>query len=214
MGEYVKINGTETKIGTCESLYYTTAKQFKNALPEMTCEGSMKPSEYLTSGEFRFRFPFPDEDNIGIGEHDEFNRGYLIHLNRKDPDVEALFPRADQEWPEMTGRLTSSTQGHLSAYAKAKNPNIGGDSVHIEIVAQKAMKNGTLAVVWRDPYSGNMCRIENPEEAITLARAILHTVNPKYGSKQQIEFIMELCRRITEGYGVTFDNPEPELIEN
>ena len=64
MGEYVKINGTETKIGTCESLYYTTAKQFKTALPEMTCEGSMNPSEYLTSGEFRFRFPFPDEDNI------------------------------------------------------------------------------------------------------------------------------------------------------
>jgi hypothetical protein len=215
MGEYVKIRGTETKIGTCESLYYTTFQAFSKEFKYMKkCDGGDTPTNYLTSGEYRFRFPFPDEDSIEIGDHKDFNRGFLVQLSRNNPDVETLFPRADAEWPKITGRLTSDYQPSLSAYAEGKNPNQGGDIVSIEIVAQKPLKNGTLAIVWRDPYSGNMCRIENPEEAILLCRAILKTVNLKYGSQEQGKFIIELCKRISQGYGVSFDNPNEDRINS
>lgn len=56
-----------------------------------------------------------------------------------------------------------------------------------------------------------MARFEDPEEAITLARAILHTADPKEPDSQRTKFIMTLCQRIVEGYGVTFDEPVKEV---
>jgi len=205
MGEYVKINGESVKIGTCEDLYYVTIPQFKKSLPNMEhAEGSTDPKDYLTDGVSRFRFPFPDEDDSEIGSFEDYQRGWHVRLNRADEDVAKLFPKGEDWWEEVCERVSNKYQSHLSVLARCENPNKDAAFVDIEIVQQKVLKNGHNAVVYRDPYTGNKARIEDPEEAITLARAILHTTSKKTPDP----FTMEMAKRIVEGYGVTFDVPE------
>jgi len=205
MGEYVKINGESVKIGTCEDLYYVTIPQFKKSLPDMEhAEGNAKPEDYLTDGVSRFRFPFPDEDKAEIGSFQDFQRGWHVRLNRADEDVAKLFPKGDNSWEEVCEQVRSKYQPHLVVLARCENPNKDAAFVDIEIVQQKVLANGHNAVVYRDPYTGSKARIEDPEEAITLARAILHTTS----KKNPDPFTVEMAKRIAEGYGVTFDVPE------
>lgn len=72
MGEYIR----DTKLGTCENLYYSTFEQLKNT-KEFSAD---EKSDFLKidSG-YRFRFPFPDE-NINIGTHEDHDRGFLITI--------------------------------------------------------------------------------------------------------------------------------------
>lgn len=209
MGEYVKLAGESVKIGTCEDLYYCTIPQFKRRLPNMKKEdGSAEPKEYLTDGVSRFRFPFPDEDKVAIGNHENFERGWHVRLNRADEDVSRLFPKGEDWWEEVRERVSSKHQKHLTVVARCENPNKDSAFIDIEIAQQKVLKNGHHAVIYRDPYTGNKARIEDPEEAITLARAILRTTS----KTDPDPFTVEMVRRIAEGYGVTFDKPEPELV--
>lgn len=205
MGEYVKIKGESVKIGTCEDLYYVTIPQFKKSLPDMEQEeGSTDPKSYLTDSVSRFRFPFPDEDGSEIGSFENWQRGWHVRLNRADEDVAKLFPKGD-DWEEVCERVSSKHQPHLTVLARCENPNKDAAFVDIEIVQQKVLANGHNAVVWRDPYTGNKARIEDPEEAILFARAILHTTS----KTNPDPFTLEMAQRIVEGYGVTFDKPEP-----
>lgn len=72
MGEFIR----DTKLGTCESLYYTSYQQLKDAKQF----GAAEKADFLSldSG-YRFRFPFTDE-NIPIGTHEEFDRYMLIEV--------------------------------------------------------------------------------------------------------------------------------------
>jgi hypothetical protein len=206
MGEYVKIAGESVKIGTCEDLYYCTIHQFKKSLPDMKkAEGNAEPKDYLTDGVSRFRFPFPDEDKLGICEQEDFQRGWHVRLNRADEDVAHLFPKGEDWWEDFCDRVSSKYQSHLTLFARSTNPNKDAAYVDIEIVQQKVLKNGHNAVVYRDPYTGNKARIEDPEEAIRLARAILHTTD----RKNPDPFVLEMSRRIVDGYGVTFEIETP-----
>lgn len=209
MGEYVKIKGETVKIGTCEDLYYCTIAQFKKSLPDMTQEdGNAMPKDYLTDGVSRFRFPFPDEDDSEMGSFENFSRGWHVHLNRADEDVAKLFPKGEDWWKQVCERISSKHQRHLTLLVRSENPNKDAAFVDIEIVQQKVLKNGFHAVIYRDPYTGNKARIEDPEEAILFARAILRTTS----KTNPDPFTMEMAKRIVEGYGVTFDQPEPELV--
>lgn len=68
MGEYVKYNGQEVKIGTCEDMYYLRADQVH--LVQHT-EGNVHPVKDGEAGAIRFRFPWPSEDSVQPGAFDE-----------------------------------------------------------------------------------------------------------------------------------------------
>jgi hypothetical protein len=72
MGEFIR----DTKLGTCESLYYTSYEQLK-ATSKFT--ESEKASFLKLDSGYRFRFPFTDE-NVPIGTHQEFDRYMLLEV--------------------------------------------------------------------------------------------------------------------------------------
>ncbi len=73
MGEYIK----DTKLGTCENLYYTTYPALKKT---KEFSASEKEEFIKVDSGYRFRFPFPDEYNVSIGMHKDDDRGFLIDI--------------------------------------------------------------------------------------------------------------------------------------
>jgi hypothetical protein len=84
MGEYVKINKEEVKIGTCNLMYYTSYEKFANHLPFMEkADGSDKPENYLKSN--YWRLPFSDEQNLIFGDiTGSFDRCITLKICRSD----------------------------------------------------------------------------------------------------------------------------------
>lgn len=65
MGEYIGINGTTVKLGTCEDLYYVRYEELEHVIASgwtKKREGNLEPRDYLSTEGFRYRFPFPEED--------------------------------------------------------------------------------------------------------------------------------------------------------
>jgi hypothetical protein len=76
MGEYAirKSDGTEVKIGTCESMYYL---RFEDRYKVTAKHGNVDPVKDCT--QIRFRLPFPDEDAIEIGQYGNHERGQPLY---------------------------------------------------------------------------------------------------------------------------------------
>ena len=97
MGEYVKYKGSETKIGTVESIYYVSFEKYQKALNRnqlSKLDGNDFPENYMKPAAFKFRFPFPDEDKLAFGDIIEpFNRGIPVKIDQAafaDPDMQAI----------------------------------------------------------------------------------------------------------------------------
>jgi hypothetical protein len=86
MGEFIRHNGEEIKIGTLENLYYTSYGKYTTELKagRLSPDGSTSPESYaLPDSGFRFRFPFPDEDKLAFGEIiGPWNRGIPITIEQ------------------------------------------------------------------------------------------------------------------------------------
>ncbi len=80
MGEYIRIDGEELKLGTCEDLYYVTYDQARELLTRaVQVPGNLPPREYLDpKHQWRYRFPFPEEDGRAAGSFDDFNKGRVF----------------------------------------------------------------------------------------------------------------------------------------
>lgn len=182
MGEYIKYHGEEFKIGTVENLYYTSFQKYLDALKSgalRQLKGNASPESYaLPDSGYRFRFPFPDEDQLKFGQYpDNFERGVPITCNVKDYGPDA---------PESAGT---------------------GTQFLIEISQQKLVhreEDGKLilALVCRDPLTGEKFRIEDDEEMKKLLGQIVRnhiSVENDIGKKK---FYRTLAIRILKGYRV------------
>ena len=72
MGEFIK----DTKLGTCENLYYTSYPQLEKS---QMFNSQEKYSFLKVDSGYRFRFPFTDE-KISIGYHEDYDRYLLLEV--------------------------------------------------------------------------------------------------------------------------------------
>lgn len=208
MGEYILLNGQETKIGTCESLYYVTFEMLQGWIAlgiTRQAGGNEPPSEYAKpdSG-FRFRFPFPDEDGKDLLSIGDFDRGYTLsapagfmdevdHIEKWHP-VHPIGQQHGGYHFNVSYPCPSSkafTQQTVVKRSHGERPTV------IQIVSQKYVQAETThgqARLWtcaRCAYCGATFRM-NPETAIKL---VDHEISV-YGEIRHTE----LFRRMLAGY--------------
>lgn len=169
MGEYIKRNKTEYKIGTCENLYYTTFQEYKKAFKNgelSSMGGNDTPANYL-NGSYRFRFPFPDEDHVKMfGIYPDFDKSILFKIP-KTAGIEIChgetFFRTDntvKHAPAVGFNLPciQSKDFTLKKYDWSYTANF----TIFEIVQQKPI-DGQLQVIVRCPYCRASCRLDEKE---------------------------------------------------
>lgn len=139
MGEYAKrkSDGTEIKIGTCDSMYYLRYEDRDKVIP---MGNNVNPA--IETGLF-FRLPFPDEDKVLPGDYDKFNRSYMLSSYFTDPTT-----------IENTGRIQLRHDNGLllsvTCYHGEKLPEESKDlkaawknkSWSYELVSIKSLPNG------------------------------------------------------------------------
>ena len=194
MGEYLG----DIKLGTCESLYYTTFSQLAS------CNLPGK-GEYLDPRNgYRYRFPFPDEDGTPIGTYQDYNRGFTVACD-------GLREWFDNEHGTVSSSIGGWYQQGASHNSGCPNVNISvpcpqggsmGDVKHsplpqqfyVQIVQQKQV-DGKLWTVVRCPYCGTMIRLPH-EQANILVDALIEQRHD------------EIAMRVIAGYLVGEDAPE------
>ena len=201
MGECVKYKGDYVKIGTCESLYYTTYKQMdelnkKRLLKE--ADGNLNPDKYLkVNSGFRFRFPFPDEKDIKFCMYDDYDRGVIVkvpkHLGVK-MFHDRLFIRTDEISRVKKGApaigieipcvLSDNNNTKLFDWDKTTELTV------FEVVQQKYVTseegNIEFQLVIRCPYCGAMSRISY-DEMVSIAKWVFtHRLHYDHLRKQII----------------------------
>lgn len=196
MGEYIKLHGEPTKLGTCEDLYYCTFQALQHwAGIADRVPGNLEPREYLNpKWGFRYRFPFPDEDNMGIGSHDAFNRGLLLPCINKDAPI-VLAPREHDYH-----RVSINCNGTHNVNVRVPCPASGNlthhspipSTVPVELVQQKQV-DGNLVPVLRCGWCGSKYRI-TIDESRWLFNHLIH--NEGGNSK----LWHEIAARIAAGY--------------
>lgn len=207
MGEYVNYKGESIKIGTCESLYYTTLEQFRAALPDMTKEsGNLSPEEYLNPDyKFRFRFPFPDEKNRELGNYDNYDRGYLLSFPRSLGVTmchDTMFFRTDEKVkaaPAIGFRLPCPSGDNWPRDIECFDWSHALGNTILEVVRQGIITSPDeitpgavveVQTIVRCPYCGSLSRLSREE-----AQAIADYYEKKGTDEQK-----EITRIILDGY--------------
>lgn len=188
MGEYIKYKGNEIKIGTCESLYYTSYQKYAQALQEgqlSSVPGNVPPEAYAKpdSG-YRFRFPFLDEDKLPLGDIGSFgyNRGVPVKI---EPVKEQ---ETNEEWKTIAGK-----------------------QLQLEIIQQKLVHREAdgkqcLALVVRNLESGDAFRIEEDPAIRKIIRDILSSHILKVASAEDRNFYRKIAFRIRNGFRLELSN--------
>lgn len=217
MGEYIKYNGQEVKLGTCESLYYTRLDQLERAVAVDILEkigGNLEPAEYLDpKNGFRYRFPFPDEDNIDIGEFKDYEKGLIIQLQPEDRDLadfdhEAIFHSCHPKGggynvnvstpcPQSKDFDWTFTQQPDNAIKKLQHSPI--DWRIVEITQQKQV-DGEVWTVIDCPYCTAKIRIHR-DSALKLVHSIeAGYINQRDQTDTSRAYYLKVCKRILDGY--------------
>jgi len=200
MGEYLH----NVKLGTCESLYYTTYNQLKNWLV------SGKENFLKVNSGYRFRFPFPDEKNRRIGDYDNFDRGYLINIPKGIFEM-----NHGQKWVRTDDlKINAPVMGfNIDCPTKINNARRWNyeETESFEIVQQKLVidensKQTELQLVLRCPYCGEMARASFDEANKIAEYLFKEAENWLKSDKNKANELKEIAETILEGYF-------PELIE-
>ena len=115
MGEYMKIDGVELKLGTCDGMYYVRRaelEEYRHRARKMEANGEL--SSYLATDIGLFwRFPFPSED--GQGPREWADRDY-------QPTSPALWVP-----DELRDQVTHSSCQQTLAANVGRAPDFDGD---------------------------------------------------------------------------------------
>lgn len=213
MGEYAMYEGSEIKIGTCESLYYLRADQAH--LISGYDLGSEQARKY-----FRYRFPFPDEDQIEPGAFDKYDRGFRVDgarevLKMAEHDtiqfkasggylVSLPCPEQDSEdgFDASKGTVTLG-DGSTHPYRVGRNGFAGA-----LFVQQQRWWDGALVTVMACAC-GALWRLETLAQAepVIVALRSMADLEERRDSKTLARFLHTVADRITAGYEMTPDAP-------
>lgn len=199
MGEYIK----NTKLGTCENLYYTSYPQLK----QTTLFNDSEKSGYLKidSG-YRFRFPFTDE-KIAIGTHENYDRYILLEI----PDNigvsimhDKVYQRCGFEngqhkhWQEYGVKFDCPQDDEKQSQRDTKVMRYNNEGkLLLGIIQQKyttqqgGEKLVTIAIC---PYCGERCQLDHNE-----VKAIIQHYE-KFENSDDITFILNNLYIAEKGY--------------
>lgn len=189
MGEYIEYKREIVKLGTCESLYYSTYQQFISALRDgqlFHLANNDYPSNYARpdSG-YRFRFPFPDEKGIPIGKYSDFDRGVEVLMESN------LFPEYKKETELFKMEILQQKLAHREVDGKL-----------------------CLMLVWRDPENRESYRLEDHNEVKNIVKQIVkhHIVNNPDAERKR--FFREIASSVLKGYNLPKDLSVVKKNEN
>jgi hypothetical protein len=194
MGEYLH----NVKLGTCESLYYTTFDQLNN------WQVSGKHEFLKINSGYRFRFPFPDEKRP-IGDYSDFDRGYLIELPKGVFEMEhgKKFVRTDSQLQIKAPAIGFYVACPTKIEGRRRWEHEETESY--EIVQQKYVTDEEtgepmLQTALRCPYCGNIARA-SLTEANKIAEHLVKVGKDLQGRDNQkgLELI-QIANIIIEGY--------------
>ncbi len=206
MGEYVKYQGQEIKLGTCEDLYYARLGQLEAAVAVGVLEGldgNLNPTEYLDpKNGWRYRFPFPEEDDIDMGDFKDYNKGLVIQLQPEDYGI--------IEGMEHNDTWHSCHVNHAYnvnvAHPCPQSPDFSKVAKHspidwriVEITQQKQI-NGEVWTIIDCPYCIGKARIDK-EDALKLVHSIeVGYINCRDATDSNKEYYQKVIDRIMAGY--------------
>jgi len=215
MGEYLKVNGKEIKLGTCESLYYVRLSDLQEiealGISE-TIDGNESVKEYLDPASlYRYRFPFPNEDGTPAGDYEPYDKGFAVKI---DPETAPQLYRylRGTEWEHNTVCHSCNVDGAYNVNILLPCPlahdfptNVklsqGGASPVIEIVQQKQVE-GKVWTVIRCGYCKSMIRLDaegGAELSATLNKQADEMAHFK-DNASTVEYYREIAARIMAGY--------------
>ena len=182
MGEYIH----KTKLGTCESLYYTTFEQLQNWAG---CKPEEKESFLKLDSGYLFRFPFPDE-SFKVGFHEPFNRGFKIELPKGLP-VELAHGKISTRIGPDDHQIGVEFNCPFGTEPQVKTYFWHNEKIFFEIVFQKFTTNQggiKLVTVVRCPYCGKICQLEE-SEVKTALEYFSEIPDPEEGFKLTIQIL-------------------------
>ena len=208
MGEYITINKQQTKLGTCEDLYYTRLEQLLKDIRHIH-----GVNEYLNPDNgFRYRFPFPEEDGIEIGCYRDFDKSIIISLKPEDYDL--LDFEHSQIWnschPAYGGYNVNISMPCPQSKDKdwlfiqkpdneLKRINYSPITWRIVGIKQQKQVNDEIWTVISCPYCGVSVRLEY-EAAHKLAHSIKAGYIDSTNDERQKEYYQKVHDRILQGY--------------
>lgn len=218
MGEYIRLDGEPSKLGTCECLGYWRFEQYASCLTGGRLEhqpGNDEPIEY-TKGGSRFRFPFPNEDSIAPGAFDGLDKGQNIlvpkSLGLNIEDHRELCHHVHS--PNGGGGFNlfypcpASKDWKPGEFRTSVGPHAFETHDFLTIVQQRPL-DGQLWTVVQCAYCGSTVRVPE-EDAHKLTAWIRETPEAKAEAVNGQKLWREIADRIDAGYA--FDNPVAELI--
>ena len=147
-------------------------------------DGNASPHAYAEpdSG-FLFRFPFPDEDELPFGEvKGSFQRGEPVNID--DPYFDSSIGQPGITMSQL-------------------------DIVQQKLVHRQSDHKLCLAVVFRNPASGDYFRLEEDDDVKRLLKQIVKfQINPQT-DPQEKKFYRQIALRILKGYRL--DSPAQTL---
>jgi hypothetical protein len=217
MGEYLKVNGREIKLGTCESLYYVRLEDLQKIRATSIDEqvpGNDSIDGYLNpSNGYRYRFPFPEEDGIRAGEYESYDKGKTVVINSQDAPKLYGYLRG-KEWEHNTICHSVGVEGGgynvniimpcpLSHDFPRNEPSVklscGGASYVVEIIQQKQWE-GKIWTVIRCGYCKAAIRLEL-EGALELVHTLnLYADSCRKDEKSKADYYREIAARVMLGY--------------
>ena len=215
MGEYLKVNGKEIKLGTCESMYYVRLQQLQEiealGIAEQVA-GNENVSDYLDPANgYRYRFPFPEEDHTPAGDYENYDKGFAVVVDQKTAPQLYSFLHGE-EWEHSTICHSCNVGGAYNVniilpcplshdFPKDVKMSSGGPSNVIEIVQLKQV-DGEVWTVIRCGYCKAAIRIDKDggtELAATL-NAYADSMGKFKGEESRVEYYREVARRVMAGY--------------
>ncbi len=218
MGEYIKYQGKEIKLGTCEDLYYARLGQLEEAVAVDALEGlggNLNPAEYLDpKNGWRYRFPFPEEDDIDMGDFKDYNKGLVIQLQPEDYGIIEGMEHNDT-WhschPKGGGYnvniATPCPQSKDFDWTFTQQPDNAIKKLNhspmtwriVEITQQKQV-DGEVWTVIDCPYCIGKARIDR-EDALKLVHSIeVGYINCRDATDSNKEHYQKVIDRVMAGY--------------
>ncbi|WP_130855651.1 hypothetical protein [Olivibacter jilunii] len=216
MGEYVKYGSKVVKIGTCESLYYTSYEKYLGALFAGQLgfvDGNIDPRYYARpNAGFRFRFPFPDEDKMPMGHSfDHFDRGVSVKVgadvwHNKQLDASQLHLAFTKDHVgQVIGTFRSGVlaPGPVPVLPVKKLP----ETMMLDIVFQKPVYRQSdgkfiLALVLREPITGDMRRLEEDKDIRKFLKDLIKYQVAPDGDQHTRQFYRMIGARVMKGYSL------------
>ena len=207
MGEYIKYNGIECKVGTCENIYYSTYPQFLKAYKKcrFTDCGDGGATTFLSAKNgFRFRFPFESEKDVNIFEFSSHETEPFIFAVPKSTGIEIAhgkkFVRSGIKPYEIGTEHECIYSDSFPTDVKRFDWNNSLSLVIFNVVQQKlvliedkrrkGLNTLQLQTVVKCPECGELCRLSEAE-AISL-----YKWTKKNGTEEQ----KQVATTIIKGY--------------